>query len=269
VASGYFVCQLVSETGKTKRKSEPGGIACMLEGISRMGSRRCGEPSQNISREHANGKVRISAPEALEMTMVPRALLSTLALAPVLLTSACSVHVNKDADGEGKDVKIDTPIGGIHVNKGNVAQATGIAVYPGATLDADKKGDKGADVRLGFGRWQLRVKVASYVTPDGKEKVISYYRKALGGSGEVLECQGDKPVGSPARTNGGLTCSDHVQTSNVHSGSDSLLLKTGTKRRQRMVVLEHEKSEPEDGPTKFALISLDLPADESDRAQTD
>lgn len=199
--------------------------------------------------------------------MVLRALFSTLALAPVLLTSACSVHVNKDADGQGKDVKIDTPIGGIHVNKGNVAQATGISVYPGANLDPDKEGDKGADVRLGFGKWQLRVKVANYVTTDGKEKVISYYRKALGG--DVLECQGDKPVASPARTSSGLSCSDHVQASNVHSDSDSLILKTGSKRRQRMVVLEHEKSEPEAGPTKFALISLDLPADEDEHAQSD
>ena len=158
----------------------------MPEGIWRRDSRRVRGALAKYFTEHANDKVRISAPEALGMTMVPRALLSTLALAPVLLTSACSVHVNKDADGEAKDVKIDTPIGGIHVNKGNEAQATGIAVYPGATLDPDKQGDKGADVRLGFGKWQLRVKVANYMTPDGKEKVISYYRKALGPNGEVL-----------------------------------------------------------------------------------
>jgi uncharacterized protein YfaP (DUF2135 family) len=50
------------------------------------------------------------------------------------LTLACSVNVKKDSSGEDKKVDIETPIGGIHVDKGADVRDTGLAVYPGAHL---------------------------------------------------------------------------------------------------------------------------------------
>ena len=72
------------------------------------------------------------------------------------------VHVDKDANGEDKHVRVDTPFGGVHVNT-NQTTATdlGLPVYPGATPVKDKDNNKSADVHLGFGEWELRVRAVS------------------------------------------------------------------------------------------------------------
>src|ERR1017187_5669986 len=78
------------------------------------------------------------------------------------------VHVDKDANGEDKNVQVDTPFGGVHVNTNQTSAADlGLPVYPGAKLaNADDDKHKSADVHLGFGAWELRVKAVSYETPD-------------------------------------------------------------------------------------------------------
>ncbi len=244
------------------------GIRRDTPGSCLAGRRRVTIPPEHFT-EHSSGKVRMVMPEALSMTKVPRGALFLLALGATLLASGCSVNVNKDGDGHDKNVKIDTPLGNIHVTKNdNAAQNAGISVYPGATVRQDKDGDKGADVQLGFGPWQMRIKVANYQTPDDQDKVISFYRKALGSEGEVIECQGDKPVGSPARTAAGLSCSDHINSQGVHTGDDDLTLKSGSKHRQRIVAFEHEANHT-GGPTQFTLIALDLPKGSSDTRESD
>src|SRR5690242_6951627 len=85
----------------------------------------------------------------------------------LLLASGCHFQENKNADGTEKSVKIDTPLGGLHVRSGDTNAAdVGLPVYPGATIAPDKDGDKSADVHMGFGQWQLRVKVVNYQTSD-------------------------------------------------------------------------------------------------------
>jgi hypothetical protein len=244
-------------------------ISCHLLGPFRVTCASSLHPAEHFM-EPRGGKARISGPEALQMTKVPCSVQFLLALGFILLTSGCSVNVNKGTDGHDKNVKIDTPLGNIHVTKNdNAAQSAGISVYPGATLRPDKEGDKGADVQLGFGPWQLRVKVANYQTSDDQDRVISFYRKALGSDGEVIECRGDRPVGSPTRTKAGLTCSDEVNTQGVHTGKNELILKSGSKRRQRIVAFEHENSQSSAGPTQFTLVALDLPKDTSDARESD
>ncbi len=204
------------------------------------------------------------------MTMVLRGFCSLLIVAPLVLTSACSIHVDKNADGKDKNVKVDTPLGGIHVNTDEAAaQNTGISLYPGAKVEPDHDGDKGADIHMGFGPWQLRIKVAKYGTPDGRDKVIAFYRKALGGPGEVIECRGNQPVGSPARTPDGLTCADDGNNEHVHTDKSDILLKAGSKRRQRLVAFEHTDAQPAAGPTKFTVISLELPASSDEHRESD
>jgi hypothetical protein len=109
---------------------------------------------------------------------------------------------------------------------------------------------------MGFGKWQLRVKVVSYQTPDAQDKVMSFYRKALGRFGDVVECNGDNAVGAPTTTSEGLTCSDgkgqHVNV-NVQD-KDGLNLRAGSKHHQHIVGIKDK-----DNGTKFALIELDLP----------
>jgi hypothetical protein len=185
-----------------------------------------------------------------------------LALAAGL--AGCRVHVDKDANGEDKNVRVDTPFGGIHVNTDQTTAADlGLPVYPGATAVKDDDKHKSADVHLGFGEWELRVRAVSYESSDSQEKVTDFYKKALGRYGNVITCQDNSPVGSPAATSEGLTCADDnnngsvkIDHSDYGTGKDSLELKAGSKRHQHIVGFEN----PRDGKTRFALVALDLPA---------
>ena len=189
-----------------------------------------------------------------------RPLLICIALALPLVATGCSINVDKKGkDGEDKRVKIDTPLGNIHVNTDRAPGATGIALYPGAVAIPDHDGDKDADVRLGFGPWQLRVQVEHYSTADDRDKVLSYYRKSLARFGDVIECRGNEPVGSTTRTAEGLTCAEDDKNHHVDVGDHGLSLRAGSKRHQHIVAIDKESTEAATGPTKFTLVALDLP----------
>ena len=196
------------------------------------------------------------------MTREAISLLAGLALATGLV--GCRVHVDKDANGEDKTVQVDTPFGGIHVNTDQTTAANlGLPVYPGAEPVKDNDKHKSADVHLGFGEWELRVRAVSYATPDSQEKVTAFYKKALGRYGDVITCQNNSPIGTPTTTSEGLTCSDNDKGANVKIdqgdygvGKGNLELKAGSKRHQHIVGFES----PKDGKTRFALVALDLPA---------
>jgi hypothetical protein len=181
------------------------------------------------------------------------------------VTGCFRVHVDKDANGEDKNVQVDTPFGGVHVNTNQTSAADlGLPVYPGAKLaNADDDKHKSADVHLGFGAWELRVKAVSYETPDSQDKVTAFYKKALGRYGDVIVCQGKTAVGSPGATSEGLTCADDGDSKGVKinhkdsgTGDNGLELKAGSKRHQHIVGFE----DPKGGETRFALVMLDLPA---------
>ena len=75
-----------------------------------------------------------------------RPLLICIALALPLVTTGCSINVDKKGkDGEDKRVKIDTPLGNIHVNTDRAPGATGIALYPGAVSIPDHDGGEYQD----------------------------------------------------------------------------------------------------------------------------
>lgn len=178
-----------------------------------------------------------------------------LAAAGLLLAAGCHVQVEKDNNGHEKNVKIETPLGGLHVRSGVTNAAdVGLPAYPGAVIAPDKDGDKSADVHMGFGQWQLRVKVVNYQSSDSQDKLVAFYRKALGRYGNVIECQGQTPVGSPAVTQEGLTCSGKNQAGHVNI-SDNLSLKAGSPRHQHIFSIEKDSG----SGTRFALIELQLP----------
>ena len=181
--------------------------------------------------------------------------LALLAATALLLTAGCHVQVNKNKNGTEKNVKIDTPFGGLHVRSGQTTAAdVGLPVYPGATIAPDRNGDKSADVHMGFGTFQLMVKVVNYQTPDPADKVLAFYKKALGRFGDVIQCKDSEPVGTPTVTSEGLTCSDSESHAHLQvSGHSSL--KAGSKHHQHVVAIE-DKRGPE---TRFALIELQLP----------
>lgn len=189
-------------------------------------------------------------------------------VAGVVLVAAiagCRVRTEKDADGKEKTVQVDTPFGGVHVNTDDLTAADlGLPVYPGAEVVTDDDKHKSADVHMGFGEWQLRVRAVSYSSADSQDKVAAFYKKALGRYGDVLTCQGDAPVGTPTQTAEGLNCSDSGKHSNFKFNGNNngipnpngMQLKAGSKRHQHIVGFDDTK----DGRTRFALVALDLPA---------
>jgi hypothetical protein len=187
--------------------------------------------------------------------------------------SGCRIHVDKGANGEDKNVQVDTPFGGIHVNTDQTTAADlGLPVYPEAQIAADKEGDKSADIHMGFGEWEMRVMVVNYSSSDSQDKVETFYKKALGRYGDVLTCQDNAPVGTPTTTSEGLTCkedkhanvqvNDHGQSYGYHSNKNGLELKAGSERHQHIVGFEDSSS----GQTRYALVAVDLPSDSAEKS---
>jgi hypothetical protein len=177
-------------------------------------------------------------------------------IAATALMSGC--RIESDKHGDNDNVKIATPFGGMTVktNDAAVVDGLGLPVYPGADLVKKDKNNGAADVNMSFGSFQLRVKAASYRTQDSPDQVTAFYRKSLGRYGDVIQCQNDKPVGTPTRTAEGLTCDNnkdnHVYVNDDESGK--LELKAGSKLHQHIVAID-----PEGNGTKFGLVALDLP----------
>lgn len=179
-----------------------------------------------------------------------------LAGAAVLMwTTGCRVNVQKDSNGQEKKVQVETPFGGVHVDTDQTtASDLGLTVYPGAKLWQGDDEHKSADIDMGFGELRLRVKAVSYSSPDAQDKVVTYYKQALGRFGPVLTCKNNNPVGTPIATPQGLTCADDHKHTNVDVGG-GVQLKAGSTRHQHIVGFET----PVNGQTRFTLISIDLP----------
>jgi hypothetical protein len=182
------------------------------------------------------------------------------------LSIGCSLAVDKNKSGTDKNVKIETPLGGLHVTSDSTTAAdVGLPVYPGAKLSTkdDKDGKDSADIHLGFGDWQFRLKVVKYQTTDSQDEVLAFYKKALGRFGDVLQCSGHNAVGSPTVTSEGLTCDDSGKSHQVNLDMGQSL-KAGSKHHQHIVGIEKT-----DGPgTTFSLVEIDLPISEDGKAES-
>jgi hypothetical protein len=176
-------------------------------------------------------------------------LMIALALAGWLTVLACSVNVKKN-DGE-KKVDINTPFGGIHVDKSADARETGLPVYPGAQVRAkgkdDDDDDKQANVDIsGFG-YGLKVVAIEYQSSDAPDKVIAYYREHLRSFGTVLECRssGHNYSMRPNGESKGLTCDS--------GKGEGVELKVGTRDDQHIVSID-----PDGKGSRFALVSVQM-----------
>jgi hypothetical protein len=218
--------------------------------------------------------------------MHPKAMHHIAAITALVLAtlSLAGCQIDGDKHGDGKNVKVITPFGGMQVktNNSDVLAGIGLPTYPGAVAvkklhpkDKDDDDDNGsADINMSFGSFQLKVKAIDYRTDDSPQKVFDFYKKALGRYGDVIQCSNDRPVGTPTHTNEGLTCEDtghNDHGDHDHSGSDrhaakdgdspfhgsaKVQLKAGSKKHQHIVDIN-----PDNGGAKFGLVSLDLPTD--------
>ncbi len=195
----------------------------------------------------------------------PALLLACAAL--VAGASGCRVHTEKGANGDQKSVQVETPFGGLHVNTDQTTAADlGLPLYPGAQIAPDNDDDKSADVHMGFGQWELRVKVVNYSVAAAQDKVVAFYQKALRGYGDVISCQDGAPVGSPAKTSEGLACDNKnqpnvqvgghgVSAGDLSSNEKGFQLRAGSVRHQHIVAFDSAAP----GQTRFTLMAIDLP----------
>ena len=167
--------------------------------------------------------------------------------AAFLVLTACSVNVQKERNGQDKQVDITTPMGGVHVSKQADVSDIGLAVYPGARLkEKDSDGsDKSANVNIsGFG-YGVRVVALEYESDDAPAKVVSFYKDQMKKYGNVLECRTsglNLNVGSHGfRDSTELTC-EGEHGSNVE-------LKVGKKDNQHIVAVKSE-----DKGSSFSLV---------------
>lgn len=175
-----------------------------------------------------------------------------LAIASILLATACSVNVKKnDETGQDKKVDIETPLGGIHVSSDADARDTGLPVYPGARLKKkDSAGDeKSANVNISGPGFALKVVALEYQSDDAPDKLVAYYKEQLKRFGNVLECRTDKHGGEVSdigdRKGKG---DDPVTCDSGHKGSN-IELKVGQRNDQHIVSVE-----PEGNGSKLALV---------------
>src|ERR1039458_9327980 len=238
----------------------------VIEGLSKLSPEELREAFANFLPKEATAAEKTSAIEAWLRSPAGGALRE--AMAGLLALAGC--HVDEHKNGDGDNVKIETPFGGLQVktNDAAVRPDIGLPAYPGAQPKKKKDKDGGsADVDLNFGNFHLGVKAASYLTPDSQDKVEAFYRGALKRYGAVIACRDGSAVGKPVRTFEGLTCDahegNHVQV-NDHPSKNSLELKTGSERRQRIVEIE-----PDGGGTKFSLVALEVPGKSSSGEEND
>ena len=196
-----------------------------------------------------------------------RILLTTVfATGLVIALSGCRIHVDKSENGQDKKVDIQTPLGGIHVNKDVNARDTGLPVYPGAR-EKKKESDHDdghANVNISSGFFGLKVVVIEFLSDDPPEKVTAYYKDQLKKYGGILECHtknrhSDAPdieVNSghdSDKKDNKLTCD--------HDSGPTIELKVGTKDNQHIVSVS-----PQDGGkgTDFALVFVQTRGESKD-----
>ncbi|MGO8793345.1 MAG: hypothetical protein ACLQLC_00850 [Candidatus Sulfotelmatobacter sp.] len=178
-----------------------------------------------------------------------RCIAMAAATATLMLLPACSVNVKKEANGQDKQVDINSPFGGIHVNKQADASDTGLAVYPGARLrqEGSDGSDKSANVNIsGFG-YGIKVVALDYESDDSPAKVLAFYRDQLKKYGNnVLECH-TSGLNLDMKMDSHDSSSNDLNCGNEHG--NNIELKAGRKDDQHIVEVESRGK-----GTKFALV---------------
>jgi hypothetical protein len=173
-----------------------------------------------------------------------RKFIGLTAMSAVVIVSACSINVKKDEQGKDKNVDINTPFGGIHVNENADVRDTGLPVYAGARLKKkDDSGDeKSANVNISTGEFGLKVVAVEYESDAAPGKLVAYYKNELKKYGNVLECHTEGEHDTYEGNSDELKCEGNNNGKTVE-------LKVGTKSNEHLVSIK-----PQGKGSDFALV---------------
>src|SRR5260370_2763854 len=161
-----------------------------------------------------------------------------LVLVTVRLASvACTVNVKKDAEGKDKNVDINTPFGGIHVNNNADVRDTGLPVYPGARpKEKNESGDeKSANVDISTSAFGLQVVAVEDQSDESPSKLEAYYHDQLKKFGNVLQCHTSHGANYMGNHDHGRD-SDELKCEGDNSGK-TIELKAGTQSNQHILTI--------------------------------
>ncbi len=161
----------------------------------------------------------------------------------LVLAGCAGIDVkSNDSDKSGKNVEINTPVGGLKVRKEVDLKALGLTPYPNAKVipdDENSKGDKdtGANVNISTPFFALKVLAAKYESDDAPDKIIEFYKKDMARYGKVLECKGSSYNAGASKEKDDdmslkLTCDEK------DGDGKSTTLKVGEGSSQHMVAVE-------------------------------
>lgn len=181
--------------------------------------------------------------------LVVSAVVPTVLIAGLVLLSGCKVK--EQGSGGDKNVKIQTPLGGLQVTNDADVRDVGLAIYPGATPKPKKNNESNnANVKIATGLFGIRVVALEYLTNDPPAKVTEFYKKELARYGEVLECAGKKGTVNFSFTFGEDKDNEHKQDCGKDHPSDGgVELKAGQEGSQHIVSIK-----PEGNGSNFALV---------------
>src|ERR1039458_7277008 len=186
--------------------------------------------------------------------------IAAASLAALLLLPACSVNVKKEANGQDKQVDVNTLFGGVHVSKQADASDVGLAIYPGARLKKEKDsdhGDKSANVNIsGFG-YGIKVVALEYESDDAPAKVLSFYKDQLKKYGNVLQCHTSHLSLDMKGSHGSWNDSGELTCEGDHGSN--IELKVGRNDDQHIVAVE-----PQGKGSSFSLVYVRMRGKDAD-----
>jgi hypothetical protein len=172
-------------------------------------------------------------------------------LVALVMLPACSINVKKGANGEDKQVDINTLAGGIHVSNDADKSDVGLAVYPGARLKPkERNGDsQSANVNISSFGFSLKVVALEYESDDAPAKIVSFYKDQLKKYGRVLECRTSNDLDMDAKIHSGDSKDSSSELVCEHSSGPNIELKVGKKDDQHIVAVK-----PQNKGTSFSLV---------------
>ena len=157
---------------------------------------------------------------------------------------------SQDSGSNDKNLDIRSSVGDLHIGPDADAKKIGVPLYPGARF-APKNDDHGqANLSLLTEEFGMKLLVANYVSDDGPEKVLNFYRDKLKKYGKVLECHSEH-AGNVSVHDGEKDSGKSKELKCDDNSGPVTELKVGTEGNERVVAVEPGDSTK---GSKFALV---------------